>query len=105
MEPFGLGNNMNDNKMDLLLRCRENGTSFGGEMVLGGVNPEYFEGDLEYMPTVNNNIWAVRMSSNVNLTSILKSPTSIAGHSPPMIGLIEDAGDSGQSQMGGMQFD
>lgn len=53
---------MNDNKMDLLLRCRENGTSFGGEMVLGGVNPEYFEGDLEYMPTVNNNIWAVRMS-------------------------------------------
>ncbi|CAH8556278.1 hypothetical protein MS3_00005502 [Schistosoma haematobium] len=42
---------------------QENGTSFGGEMVLGGVNPEYFEGDLEYMPTVNNNIWAVRMSS------------------------------------------
>uniref|UniRef100_A0A095CFT6 Lysosomal aspartic protease n=1 Tax=Schistosoma haematobium TaxID=6185 RepID=A0A095CFT6_SCHHA len=41
--------------------------------------------------------------SNVNLTSILKSPTSIAGHSPSMIGLIEDAGDSGQSQMGGMQ--
>lgn len=43
--------------------------------------------------------------SNVNLTSILKSPTSIVGHSPSMIGLIEDAGDSGQFQMGGMQFD
>lgn len=53
---------MNDNKMDLLLRCRENGNSIGGEMVLGGVNPEYFEGDLEYMPIVNNSIWAVRMS-------------------------------------------
>ncbi|CAI2728321.1 unnamed protein product [Schistosoma spindalis] len=42
---------------------QENGTSIGGEMVLGGVNPEYFKGDFEYMPTVLNNIWAVRMSS------------------------------------------
>ncbi|CAH8498373.1 unnamed protein product, partial [Schistosoma turkestanicum] len=42
---------------------REDDSSYGGEMVLGGVNPEYFDGDLEFMPTVHNSKWIIRMSS------------------------------------------
>ncbi|CAH8848983.1 unnamed protein product [Trichobilharzia szidati] len=37
---------------------RKNG-HVGGEMVIGGVNPEYFIGDFENLPVVSHNRWSV----------------------------------------------
>ncbi|CAH8552301.1 unnamed protein product [Schistosoma rodhaini] len=63
MFPNLLANSVNMDPIFSFYLNQENGAPIGGEMVLGGVNPEYFEGDFEYMPTVYNNIWAVGMSS------------------------------------------
>ncbi|CAH8848739.1 unnamed protein product [Trichobilharzia szidati] len=41
---------------------RENG-HVGGEMVIGGVNPEYFIGDFENLPVVSENSWSVIIKS------------------------------------------
>ncbi|CAH8850225.1 unnamed protein product [Trichobilharzia szidati] len=41
---------------------RKNG-HVGGEMVIGGVNPEYFIGDFENLPVVSHNRWSVIIKS------------------------------------------
>ncbi|CAH8850243.1 unnamed protein product [Trichobilharzia szidati] len=41
---------------------RKNGV-VGGEMVLGGVDPEYFTGDFERLPVVSDNSWAIDIKS------------------------------------------
>nr|CAH8848526.1 unnamed protein product [Trichobilharzia regenti] len=41
---------------------RENG-HVGGELVIGGVNPEYFIGDFESLPVVSDNRWSVIIKS------------------------------------------
>uniref|UniRef100_A0A3Q0KM05 Subfamily A1A unassigned peptidase (A01 family) n=1 Tax=Schistosoma mansoni TaxID=6183 RepID=A0A3Q0KM05_SCHMA len=63
MFPNLLANGVNMDPIFSFYLNQENGAPIGGEMVLGGVNPEYFEGDFEYIPTVHNNMWAVGMSS------------------------------------------
>ncbi|CAH8541678.1 unnamed protein product [Heterobilharzia americana] len=40
---------------------RRNGAPVGGELVLGGVNPEYIEGDFENLSVIYENQWAVKM--------------------------------------------
>ncbi|VDQ07347.1 unnamed protein product [Trichobilharzia regenti] len=45
-----------------LIFCRKNGL-VGGEMVIGGVNPEYFIGDFENVPVIYDNSWSVIIKS------------------------------------------
>ncbi|CAH8848977.1 unnamed protein product, partial [Trichobilharzia szidati] len=41
---------------------RKNGLA-GGEMVIGGVNPEYFIGDFENLPVIYKDSWTVTLKS------------------------------------------
>ncbi|RTG85815.1 uncharacterized protein DC041_0000273 [Schistosoma bovis] len=53
--------NIKRHDTDSLFVDRENGEGIGGELVLGGVNPKYFKGDFEYVPTIHNHMWAIQM--------------------------------------------
>nr|CAH8848944.1 unnamed protein product [Trichobilharzia regenti] len=47
---------------DDFFSSKKNGV-VGGEMVIGGVNPEYFIGDFENVPVVSENSWSVTIKS------------------------------------------
>ncbi|KAH8878248.1 Lysosomal aspartic protease [Schistosoma japonicum] len=63
MFPNILANGVNMEPVFSFYLNRKDGASVGGEMVLGGVNPKYFKGDFEYMPTVMKTAWNIRMLS------------------------------------------
>ncbi|CAH8556236.1 hypothetical protein MS3_00005500 [Schistosoma haematobium] len=63
MFPNILANGVNMNPIFSFYLNRENGEGIGGEMVLGGVNPKYFKGDFEYVPTIQNYMWTIQMLS------------------------------------------
>ncbi|CAH8848989.1 unnamed protein product, partial [Trichobilharzia szidati] len=64
----------------------KDGAVVGGEMVLGGVNTEYFTGDFEVLPVLLENKWAVGMKSfringvdycNTRCISLIDTGTSL----------------------------
>ncbi|CAH8548669.1 unnamed protein product [Schistosoma margrebowiei] len=63
MFPNILANGVNMNPIFSFYLNRENGAGIGGELVLGGVNPKYFKGDFEYVPTIQNYMWTIQMLS------------------------------------------
>ncbi|CAH8527728.1 unnamed protein product [Schistosoma mattheei] len=63
MFPNILANGVNVEPIYSFYLNRENGEGIGGELVLGGVNPKYFKGDFEYVPTIHNHMWAIQMLS------------------------------------------
>ncbi|CAH8848951.1 unnamed protein product [Trichobilharzia szidati] len=42
---------------------RKDGEPVGGELVLGGINPEHFTGEFESLPTTSQTSWVVQMKS------------------------------------------
>ncbi|CAH8498380.1 unnamed protein product [Schistosoma turkestanicum] len=63
MFPNMLANCVNMDPVFSFYLNRENGSQIGGEMVLGGVNPKYFKGDFEYIPTIHQYMWVIRILS------------------------------------------
>ncbi|CAI2728326.1 unnamed protein product [Schistosoma spindalis] len=63
MFPNILANGVNMDPIFSFYLNRKNGEEIGGELVLGGVNPKYFKGDFEYVPTIHNYMWEIRMLS------------------------------------------
>ncbi|KAH8878247.1 Lysosomal aspartic protease [Schistosoma japonicum] len=63
MFPNILANGVNMEPVFSFYLNRKEGVSIGGEMILGGVNPKYFKGDFEYIPTVSNHVWTIPMLS------------------------------------------
>ncbi|VDQ02682.1 unnamed protein product, partial [Trichobilharzia regenti] len=75
---------------------RKNGHA-GGEMVLGGVDPEYFTGDFENLPVLSENRWIVNIKSlKVNgveycdaaCSGVIDTGTSLIVGSSALVGKI-----------------
>uniref|UniRef100_A0A5K4F8Q9 Subfamily A1A unassigned peptidase (A01 family) n=1 Tax=Schistosoma mansoni TaxID=6183 RepID=A0A5K4F8Q9_SCHMA len=70
MFPNILANGVNMDPIFSFYLNRKSGSAIGGELVLGGFNPQYFKGDFEYIPTVHNYMWVIQMLRYLRINGV-----------------------------------